>query len=91
MTELKGSARWDPPLTSATIVTDGLWHHVGLVWDGANRTLYVDDAAVATDAHSSLASTSGGMNIGASENLAPGMFWCGLIGDVCIYNRVVRP
>ena len=91
MTELKGPARSDHPLTSAAIVTDGLWHHVGLAWDGANRTLYVDDVAVATDAHSNLASTAGGMNIGAGENLDPGMFWSGLIDDVCIYNRVVGP
>lgn len=91
VTELKGTGRWDRPLASTTIITDGLWHHVGLVWDGANRTLYVDDVVVATDAQSSLGSAPEGLNIGAGKNLDPGTFWLGLIDDVVIYNRAIEP
>jgi hypothetical protein len=32
------------PLLSDTIVTNGDWHRVGLVWDGSYRRLYVDGA-----------------------------------------------
>jgi hypothetical protein len=32
---------------SEVVITDGDWHRVGLVWDGTNRVLYVDDVAVA--------------------------------------------
>ncbi|HUV63448.1 MAG TPA: LamG-like jellyroll fold domain-containing protein [Sedimentisphaerales bacterium] len=91
MTELKGTGRWDRPLASTTIITDGLWHHVGLVWDGTNRTLYVDDAVAATDAHNPLAISNDGLNIGAGKNLDPGTFWSGLIDDVRIYNRAMTP
>jgi len=30
------------PLVSESIITDIQWHHVGFVWDGSNRVLYVD-------------------------------------------------
>jgi hypothetical protein len=91
MTELKESGRWPKPLVSETVITDGNWHRVGLVWDGANRLLYVDDVAVAADTQSGLAASSGGLNIGSGRNLEPGTFWSGLIDDVLIYNRAVKP
>jgi len=90
-TELRQAGRLGKPLTSTAIIDDGAWHHVGLVWDGANRTLYVDDIEVAKDAQSSLAASGGGLYIGAGSTLAPGTFWSGLIDDVRIYNRAVKP
>jgi len=91
MTELKGNGRSDRPLTSTTIITDGNWHHVGLVWDGSNRTLYVDEAAVVADTQSNLGSSYEGLNIGAGRSLDAGTFWSGLIDDVRIYNRAMAP
>ena len=91
MTELKGTGRWDRPLASASIITDGNWHRVGLVWDGTNRILYVDDVAVIRDTQSDLGSSNAGLHIGAGRGLEPGRFWSGLIDDVRIYNRVVTP
>jgi hypothetical protein len=91
MTELKGNGRSDRPLASTTIITDGNWHHVGLVRDGSNRTLYVDEVVAATDAQSSLVSSYEGLNIGAGRSLDPGTFWSGLIDDVRIYNRAMTP
>jgi hypothetical protein len=32
-----------------------------------------------------------GLNIGCGTNLTPGSFWSGLIDDVRIYNRVIKP
>jgi hypothetical protein len=34
---------------------------------------------------------TGTLNIGAAEDLAPARFFSGLIDDVRIYNRAVRP
>ncbi len=79
------------PLISPAIITDGKWHHVGFVWDGSKRILYVDDLAVAEDSLSNLAGASAGLRIGANSNLEAGSFWSGLIDDVRIYNRVVKP
>lgn len=61
------------------------------MWDGANRTLYVDDAIVAADTHNPLGSSYGDLNIGAGKNLDPDTFWSGLIDDVRIYNRAMGP
>ena len=91
MTELKGSGRSAQPLISETVITDGAWHRIGLVWDGSNRTLYVDDVEVATDTQGSLEGSTGGLHIGAGKGLEPGSFFSGLIDDVRIYNRVVSP
>jgi len=77
------------PLFSQAVVTDGKWHRVGLVWDGTNRILYVDDKEVARDAYSAL--TSGGELMIGTGTPGPGSFWSGLIDDVRIYNRAVTP
>jgi hypothetical protein len=94
MTELIPPAvgRFVPqPLKSEFVITDGQWHRIGFVWDGANRALYVDDILVAEDTQNNLSSSLGGLNIGCGSNSAVGTFWSGLIDDVRIYNRVVRP
>ena len=72
-------------------MTDGNWHRVGFVWDGMTRALYVDDALVAEDMQLGLPSHSGGLNIGCDKDMTPGLFFSGLIDDVRIYNRAVRP
>jgi N-acetylneuraminic acid mutarotase len=90
-TALKGSGRLDKSLASTVVIIDDTWHRIGLVWDGSNRILYVDDVEVARDTQSGLASSTGGLYIGTGATLAPGSFWNGLIDDVRIYNRAVKP
>ncbi len=90
-TELKSSARTGKALKSAASITDGAWHRVGLVWDGANRILYVDNVEVARDTQAGLVTAGGGLNIGADASLQPGTFWAGLIDDVRLYNQAIRP
>jgi L-ascorbate metabolism protein UlaG (beta-lactamase superfamily) len=88
-TELKGgrSAR---ALKSSVSIINGAWHHVGLVWDGSNRILYVDDAEF-KDTQVGLPAATDGLIIGAGNATSPGTFWKGLIDDVRIYDRVVKP
>jgi len=43
------------------------------------------------DTQAGLAGSAGGLYIGAGANLASGSFWSGLIDDVRIYDRVVKP
>jgi len=90
-TDLKSAGRLAESLTSAAVITDGAWHRVGLVWDGFNRILYVDDVEVARDTQPSLASSTGKITIGAGSTMLPTSFWKGLIDDVRVYNRVVKP
>lgn len=80
-----------PPLVSEAVVTDGNWHHIGFVWDGATRALYVDETLVAEDAQTGLAPCSGALQIGCDKDMTPGTFFTGLIDDVHIYNHAVRP
>ena len=79
------------PLISEFVITDGNWHRIGFVWDGSNRTLYVDDVEVATDTQDSLESSAGGLYIGAGKGLEVGSFFSGLIDDIRIYDRAVTP
>lgn len=80
-------------LPPQTVVTDGNWHRIGLVWDGSHRHLYVDGSEVALDATSlsELAGAEGGLYFGAGSNLSPGTFFSGMIDDIRIYNRAVKP
>jgi hypothetical protein len=92
MTDLKDEAARSPQaLQSQVIITDGDWHRVGLVWDGTNRMLYVDGMAVGEDTQSNLPDRSEGLNIGCGNDGTPGTFFSGLIDDVRIYDRAVRP
>ncbi len=90
-TELQAFGRTGAPLQSQTIITDGQWHRIGLVWDGSRRTLYVDGIVAAEDTQSALPSSGNGLYIGTGKNMESGTFWSGLIDDVRIYNRAVRP
>ncbi|MBA7471557.1 N-acetylneuraminate epimerase [subsurface metagenome] len=91
MTELKGTGRGAAALLSQIIITDGDWHRIGFVWDGSHRTLYVDDVAVAEDTQDNLEGSDNGLYIGTDKGIEPGTYWSGLIDDVRIYNRALRP
>ena len=94
MTELIPPAvgRFIPqPLESESIITDSQWHHIGFVWDGVNRALYVDDILVAEDTQANLQGSGSGLYIGTGKTMESGTYWSGLIDDVRIYNRAVHP
>ncbi len=90
-TDLRAPTRSNAPLFSQTVITDGNWHRIGFVWDGARRTLYADGAAVAEDAPKGLKSAYGNLCMGTGKDLAAGTFWSGLIDDVRFYTRAVKP
>ncbi|MHC4678326.1 MAG: LamG-like jellyroll fold domain-containing protein [Planctomycetota bacterium] len=79
------------PLVSESVITDGVWHRIGLVWDGAERILYVDDVEVSRDAQPALSGATGGLHLGAGRNLEPGSFFSGMIDDIRIYSLTVTP
>ena len=91
MTDLKCTGRTAGPLYCETVITDGQWHRIGLVWDGSNRILYVDGIMVVEDTQHGLESSQMGLYLGAGQALDSGTFFSGLIDDVRIYNRVVNP
>jgi hypothetical protein len=78
-------------LSCEAVIADGNWHRIGFTWDGANRKLYVDDVLVAEDTDVVLAACNGGLNIGCGKLMVPPTFFTGLIDDVRIYNRAVKP
>jgi len=90
-TELACQGRSTLPLLSQTVITDGEWHRIGLVLDGSNRTLYVDDVIVAQDTQDTLKGSYNGLYIGTGKAMESGTFWEGLIDEVRIYNRAVSP
>jgi hypothetical protein len=93
MTELKHygvNVTPGPDLVSVTKITDGQWHHVGLVWDlFGTRILYVDGIEVAKDTVQEgtlYYYEDGGINIGFQASIYRPDYWSGLIDDVRIYN-----
>jgi hypothetical protein len=91
---------YDPQdaLFSQVQITDGLWHHVALVWDGnaATRILYVDGVEAASRSvtsfpRSDLSHFFGELRIGASWDMTWTGLWSGLIDDVRIYRGAMSP
>ena len=80
-----------PALCSEAVITDGNWHRIGITWDGSACLLYVDDILEAASAESGLPGSAGTVVIGCRKTMAPGTFFTGLIDDVRIYNRAVKP
>ena len=77
------------PVESESVITDGLWHHVGVVYDldGLYRCLYLDGAEVAKDISPVAAvGSDGGLYIGADKTLEAATFFSSLIDDVRIYD-----
>jgi len=77
------------PLESDSFITDGQWHHIGLVYDlvTMRRHLYMDGAEVAADTDFiGGVQTTGGLYIGAGQALDASSFFSGLIDDVRVYN-----
>ena len=91
MSELRGTGRSSKPLNADVLITDGDWHRVGFVWDGSNKNLYVDDQIVAETSDKDLASCDGCLHIGCDRDMTPGTFFAGLIDDIRIYRRAVKP
>ena len=80
------------PLESESVITDGAWHHIGLVYDfdGFLRKLYVDGTEVAKDTNAvGGVYSEGGLYIGAGKNLDANSLFSGLIDDVRIYNQAL--
>ncbi len=80
-----------PPLICEVVITDGQWHRVGFVWDGTDRNLYVDDLEVARDTQAAPAGSTSGLYLGCGKEQEAGTFWSGLIDDVRVYGRTVKP
>jgi Tol biopolymer transport system component len=77
-----------PPMVADRVITDGQWHHVGIVvTEQKVRNLYIDGVRAAFDAQPVLLpSSDGGLHIGSGKNPDAGTFFSGLIDDVRIYN-----
>jgi Tol biopolymer transport system component len=91
MTELQPPGRGSTSLLSKTCITDDTWHRIGLVWDGSERKLYVDGVLVAEDTQQNLEGSQMGLYIGTGKGMESGTYFSGLIDDIRIYNRAVRP
>jgi lysophospholipase L1-like esterase len=78
---------------SEVVITDDQWHRVALVWGRSWRTstLYVDGVEIAAHVNPTRPTTYGGLQIGVGRSAEPNTFFTGLIDDVRIYNRAVRP
>jgi len=91
-TDIRGTGRRPAgPITSQVVVTDDHWHCVGLVWEGPDLILIVDDVEVARSDHGGLASISNSLYLGTNHSQEAGTFWNGLIDEVRLHHRAVLP
>jgi lysophospholipase L1-like esterase len=93
MTGLTDGGRNTRPLVSETAVSDGKWHRLRLVWTGSQRFLYVDGRQVAGDTRvlGRLSITNAGLHFGAGQNAEADSFWRGLVDEIRVHTRAVKP
>jgi len=94
LSDLKTVDRSGHTLWSQTVITDGSWHRIGLVYDGSKPmlSLYMDGVEVAQTTEAiSVPSSTGSLFIGVGSNLKAVTRWSGLIDDVRICDRAVKP
>jgi CD109 antigen len=88
LTDARGQVR---ALYADAVVTDGRWHHVGVIWDGQYRRLYVDGEEVAADqtALADMRSCLGGLVIGGSKTQDRSTLWSGGMDDIRVYDHAL--
>lgn len=78
-------------LVGSTNVFDGQWHHLTAVYDGAQKTLYVDGQVDAQAAYTRTVSTNDlNVRLGYNSEYTVGQY-DGLLDDVRVYNRALSP
>src|SRR5262249_9015460 len=85
------------PIKSASPVTDGLWHHVAVTYDGTSETVYLDGALVGTTPFTQTAYSTSyqyrlGAGVAAGWPAAPATgtyFFSGQIDEPTFYNRAL--
>ncbi len=82
--DLGTSGRGGHSLIGDLALTDGLWHHVALMWDGSLRRLYVDGESHGVD-------DSGVTLENINSSMVIGPNWQGLIDDIRIYGAALTP
>jgi len=95
--KLAFSASGGKPCLSDSVVTDGIWHHGAVTFDGENLRMYVDGqpqkqvipcraeiAAIADD-------LTIGMNRSKPSPREKGQSFDGMIDELMIFNRVLSP
>ncbi|MHC4559601.1 MAG: LamG domain-containing protein [Planctomycetota bacterium] len=91
LTTLTDGSDLTEPLVSEFVITDGQWHHIGVVWDGSCRHLYTDGVDVAKDIDvlEGLQAADGGLYFGIGKDYDATSCFSGLIDDVRIYNQAL--
>jgi len=92
MTALRSAGPSGSPLVSEFGISDGDWHHVGVVWDGTGRHLYVDGTEVAKDNEQqpNLEPSNGSLRFGVASTDDAASFWRGLIDDIRVYDQALQ-
>jgi len=92
VTDLRDNNSRAPLIAQEPVITDNDWHHVGVVWDGSKRHLYIDGKQAAKDNVnlSKLLTSYGELYFGAGKNLELNSFWSGIIDNIRIYKLPVQ-
>ncbi|MHC4750173.1 MAG: LamG domain-containing protein [Planctomycetota bacterium] len=87
-TALTDGSALTKPLVSEFVITDGQWHHIGVVLNGSRRYLYADGVEIAKDidALEGLQVSDGGLYFGVGKDFDAASCFSGLIDDVRIYD-----
>jgi len=77
-------------LTTPSVISTGVFHHIAATWDGTDVKLYLDGTAVVeeTQTISPQSSSTFNLTIGQANNDVTNS-WDGLIDELAIYDRAL--
>jgi len=78
-----------PEITVLNVFDDTDWHHIGVSYDGANATAYVDGVAQAPVAGEGVINAGAGTTLRIGARFNDSQYWRGDIAEVRIYNRAL--
>lgn len=73
-------------ITSNTVIPSGIWHHIGVIYDGTTAKMYIDGVTTVSASMPNVPSTTQSFLIAAADGVTPTALFNGSIDEVRVWD-----
>nr|WP_315182432.1 LamG-like jellyroll fold domain-containing protein [uncultured Flavobacterium sp.] len=73
-------------ITSNTVIPSGIWHHIGVIYDGTTAKMYIDGVTTVSASMPNVPSTTQSFLIAAADGVNPTALFNGSIDEVRVWD-----
>lgn len=73
-------------ITSNTVIPSGIWHHIGVIYDGTTAKMYIDGVTTVSASMPNVPSTTQSFLIAAADGVTPTSLFNGSIDEVRVWD-----